>query len=94
MLLGHAGEQGTSAEEVGRTPRDEHIVFSALWRVVLSALPVAFAAMVSLCTAQDKKVYWMATVAPLMARCNTNTSAPHALLEYTHLRCCKPMVDI
>ena len=54
MLLGHAGKQGTSAEEVGGPPGDEHIVFSALWRIVLAALPVAFAAMVSLCTAQDK----------------------------------------
>ena len=51
MLLGHAGEQGTSTEEVGGPPRDEHVLFSALWRIVLAALPVAFAAMVLPCKA-------------------------------------------
>ena len=57
MLLSHASEQGTSTKEVGGAPRDEHIVFSALWRIVLAASPVTFAAMVSLCTAQGRKPY-------------------------------------
>ena len=68
MLLGHAGKQGTSAEEVGGASGDEHVVFSALWRVVLAASPVAFAAMVSLCAAQDEQSHWIATVAPLLAK--------------------------
>ena len=54
MLLGHAGEQGTSTEEVGRTPGDENIIFSALWCIVLAASPVAFMAVISLCTALDQ----------------------------------------
>ena len=53
MLLGHAGEQGTSTEEVGGAPRDEHIIFSALWCIVLTALPVAFAGSVPLCIARE-----------------------------------------
>ena len=94
MLLGHAGKQGTSAEEVGGPPGDEHILFSALWRVVLAALPVAIAAMVSLCRAQDKESYWIATVALQMVRRITTPSAPYALLEHAHLKHCKLLIDI